>query len=417
MSQTPVQISLEDCRKLDADDELRAFRDEFRLPADVIYLDGNSLGALPVQTADRVVDLIELEWGRDLIRSWEANGWIGAPSRIGDKIARLVGAHVGEVIATDSTSANLFKLIVAALQARPGRQVVLSEPGNFPTDLYMIQGALAALSGGHRLELRPRDRLAEAIDHDTALVLLTHVHYKTADVFDMPEITSRAHAAGALMLWDLSHSVGAVAVDLNAARADLAVGCGYKYLNGGPGAPAFLFVAERHHQDLTSPLTGWMGHASPFDFSDAYQPAPGVRRFLCGTPSVMGLAALETGVDLLLRADMGAIAAKSAALCRLLTTLVEQECGAYGLEAIGPALGQPRGSHVSFRHPDGYAIMRALIARGVIGDFRGPDVLRFGLTPLYLGFEDVWRAVQTLRAVLADRLWDAPEYRVRTLVT
>jgi kynureninase len=411
------RISRTHCQELDAQDPLALHRAAFCLPPNIIYLDGNSLGALPVTSSARVADLIDRQWGPDLIRGWMMHGWIEAPGRIGDKIATLIGAKAGEVVATDSTSTNLFKLIVAALQARPGRHVVLSEPGNFPTDLYMIQGALSAFGRECRLELRVRDEVADAIDEDTALVLLTHVHYKTADMFDMREITRRAHDAGALTLWDLSHSAGAVPVDLNAANADLAVGCGYKYLNGGPGAPAFLFVAERHHEALSSPLSGWMGHARPFDFIDAYEPAAGIGRFLCGTPPVMGLTALEAGVDVVLSADMAAVAAKSEALCRLVVSLVEQECAGFGLERLGPAPGQARGSHISFRHPEAYAIVQALITRGVIGDFRAPDVLRLGLTPLYLRFEDVWRAVQALRDILTDQLWDAPAYRVRAAVT
>lgn len=410
-------ISLADCEDLDARDPLAAYRRAFRLPEGVIYLDGNSLGALPLESAARVADLIERQWGPSLIRGWLAHNWIEAPGRIGDKIATLIGAKAGEVIATDSTSSNIFKLIVAALQARPGRHVILSEPGNFPTDLYMIQGALSAFGRGCRLELRERGDLEAAITEDTALVLLTHVHYKTADVFDMEAVARRAHAAGALTLWDLSHSAGALQVDLNGARADLAVGCGYKYLNGGPGAPAFLFVAERHHDTLTSPLSGWMGHARPFDFIDAYEPARGIGRFLCGTPPVIGLAALEAGVDGLCATDMAAIAAKSQSLCRLLAALVAQECAGFGLERLGPPPGEPRGSHVSFRHPQAYAIGQALIARGVIGDFRAPDVLRLGLTPLYLQFADIWRAVQALREVLTGRLWDTPEFRLRAAVT
>lgn len=412
-----MKTSMEQLRALDANDPLRSFRQSFHLPDGLIYLDGNSLGMLPKATPPRLADLVSREWGEDLIRSWTLNRWIGAPGRIGAKIAQLIGAKPHEVIAADSTSINLFKLIVAALTASPGRTVVLSEPGNFPTDLYMIQGALAAVGEGWRLELRPREAIADAIDTDTGLVLLTHVHYKTADLHDMAEVTHQARAQGALTLWDLSHSAGAVPVDLNAVGADLAVGCGYKYLNGGPGAPAFLFVAERHHDRLLSPLSGWMGHSRPFDFSDDYIPADGIARFLCGTPPIVGLASLEVGVDLVLEAGMSRIAEKSARLCALLIQLVEQECAGLGLELVGPAVGRPRGSHVAFRHTEGYAVVRALIERGVIGDFRAPDIVRFGLTPLYLGYEDIGRAVSILRQVLVDRLWDAPEYKVRASVT
>lgn len=406
-----------DIAALDAADPLATFRDRFALPEGVIYLDGNSLGALPRQTPERVAQVMQQEWGTGLIRSWNSADWIGAPQRVGAKIARLVGAAAHEVVVADSTSVNLHKLIVAALGAQPGRHKVLSEPGNFPTDLYMVETAIATLGGDHRLELAPRDTLLSRIDDDTALVMLTHVHYKTADVFDMAAVTAAAQAKGALVLWDLSHSVGAVPIQLNACNADLAVGCGYKFLNGGPGAPAFLFVAERHHAALRSPLGGWMGHARPFAFVDEYEPAPGIARFLCGTPPILAVAALESGVDLHLQADMAQLAAKSRALCELFMDLVESHCASYGVTLVGPARGAPRGSHVSVRHPHGYAIMQALIARGVIGDFRAPDIMRFGITPLYLRFVDVARAVESLEEVLRTEAWRAPEYQVRHAVT
>lgn len=412
-----MPTSTPDVAALDAADPLASYRDRFQLPEGVIYLDGNSLGALPRDTPARVEAVMREEWGQGLIRSWNSADWIGAPQRVGSKIARLLGAQAHEVVVADSTSVNLHKLIVAALTARPERTVVLSEPGNFPTDLYMVQTAVATLGGGRRLELAARDRLVEQITDDTALVLLTHVHYKTADMYDMAAITAAAHARGALVLWDLSHSVGAVPLDLNAAGADFAVGCGYKFLNGGPGAPAFLFVAERHHDTLRSPLGGWMGHARPFAFVDDYEPAPGIARFLCGTPPILAVAALECGVDLHLEVDMQVVAAKSRALATLFMTMVQARCGPFGVTPVGPPPGAPRGSHVSFRHPDGYAIMQALIARGVIGDFRAPDIMRFGLTPLYLRYADVARAAEILEAVLRSEAWRAPEYQVRRAVT
>lgn len=402
---------------LDAADPLAGFRERFSLPEGVIYLDGNSLGALPRQTPERVAQVMHHEWGTGLIRSWNSADWIGAPQRVGAKIARLVGAAAHEVVVADSTSVNLHKLIVAALGAQPGRHTVLSEPGNFPTDLYMVDTAIATLGGDHRLELAPRDTLLSRIDDDTALVMLTHVHYKTADVFDMAAVTAAAQAKGALVLWDLSHSVGAVPLQLNACNADLAVGCGYKFLNGGPGAPAFLFVADRHHAALRSPLGGWMGHARPFAFVDEYEPAPGIARFLCGTPPILAVAALESGVDLHLQADMAQLATKSRALCELFMDLIEAHCAPYGVSLVGPPRGAPRGSHVSVRHPHGYAIMQALIARGVIGDFRAPDIMRFGITPLYLRFADIARAVEILEEVLRTESWRAPEYQVRHAVT
>ncbi len=407
---------LQDVRRMDAQDTLAPFRDRFALPDGVIYLDGNSLGALPRATAARVADTVTSEWGRGLIGSWNDADWIGAPQRIGGKIAGLLGAKPQEVVVADSTSVNLFKLLHAALGARAGRNVILTEPGNFPTDLYVAQG-VAAMIPGASVRTVPRDAIAEAIDADVAVVMLTHVHYKTGAMFDMPAMTKAAQAKGALMLWDLSHSAGAVPVDLNAAGADLAIGCGYKYLNGGPGAPAFLYVAERHHSDLRSPLTGWMGHAAPFDFGDDYAAGAGVNRFLCGTPPVIGMAALEVGVDLMLEADRAALFAKSRALCDLFVELVESQCAGLGLTLASPRDANARGSHVSFAHDHGYPVMRALIARGVVGDFRAPDILRFGFTPLYVGFEDVWRAVEVLRDVLASGSWDAPEFHARAAVT
>lgn len=407
---------LHDVRRMDAQDTLAHFRDRFALPEGMIYLDGNSLGALPRATAARVADTVEREWGRGLIGSWNEADWIGAPQRIGGKIAGLIGATAHEIVVADSTSVNLFKLLHAAIGARPGRRVILTEPGNFPTDLYVAQGVAAMLPGAS-VRTVPRDQIVEAIDEDVAVVMLTHVHYKTGAMFDMAEMTRVAQAKGALMLWDLSHSAGAVPIDLNAAGADLAIGCGYKYLNGGPGAPAFLFVAERHHSELRSPLTGWMGHAAPFDFGDDYAAGAGVNRFLCGTPPVIGMAALEVGVDLMLEADTRALFAKSRGLCDLFVELVETQCAGLGLTLASPRDAMARGSHVSFAHDHGYPVMRALIARGVVGDFRAPDILRFGFTPLYVGYEDVWRAVEVLRDVLASGAWDAPQFHARAAVT
>lgn len=402
---------------LDAADPLAGFRDRFTLPEGVTYLDGNSLGALPRVTAERVRAVIEQEWGEGLIRSWNSADWINAPRRVGAKIARLIGAQAHEVVVADSTSVNLHKLIVAALAARPGRRTVISEPGNFPTDLYMLQTAIATLGDGHALQLVPREEVIAHITDDTALVLLTHVHYKTADVHDMAAVTKAAQDKGAMVLWDLSHSVGALPIQLNACDADLAVGCGYKFLNGGPGAPAFLFVAERHHATLVSPLGGWMGHARPFAFTDQYEPADGIARFLCGTPPIVAVAGLECGVDLHLEADMTEIARKSRAMAELFIAMVQARCGEHDVTLVGPPSGAPRGSHVSFRHAHGYAIMQALIARGVIGDFRAPDIMRFGLTPLYLRYADIAHAVDVLEDVLRTNAWRAPEYQVRQAVT
>lgn len=404
-------MTRDEARALDAADPLRGYRDRFVLPEGVIYLDGNSLGALPRATAAALADTAERQWGERLIRSWNES-WIDAPQRIGGKIARLIGAQADEVIVSDSTSANLFKLIVAALRHDPIRRTVLSEAGNFPTDLHVAEGAVACVPGA-RLRVVERTDLAAALDDDTALLLLTHVHYKTAARFDMAEWTARAREAGALMLWDLSHSVGAVPLDLNGCGVDLAVGCGYKYLNGGPGAPAFLHVAKALQDTLANPLSGWMGHAAPFEFADDYAPAAGIKRWLAGTPPMLAMTALEAGVDLWLEVDPALVAAKSAALFDALAATGR----ALGLACVTPADTRERGSHISFRHPDAYALCQALIARGVIGDFRAPDILRFGLTPLYLGFEDVWRAGDTLRDILVTWTHLDQRFAVRNAVT
>jgi kynureninase len=401
----------------DRNDALSHTRDAFDLPRGVIYLDGNSLGALPKATATRVADLVQRQWGSDLIRGWNTHDWIGAAARVGGKIAPLVGARPDEVIVADSTSVNLFKLVSGALSLRPGRRVILTEPGNFPTDLYILQGLQRLLGERVELRIRSREDLPGAIGADTAAVVLTHVHYKSSLCWPMAEITARAHEAGALAVWDLSHSAGALPVDLNGAQADLAVGCGYKYLNGGPGAPSFVFVARRWQERIETPLTGWMGHAALFEFDDAYLPAGDIRRQLCGTPGMLGLAALESGVDGFAGIDMTALSAKGRALGDLFIERVEACCAGHGLSLASPRDAGRRGSHVSFSHPMGYAIMQALIARGVIGDFRAPDILRFGFTPLYLSFTDVWDAVEILREVLDTGIYRAPRFSVRAAVT
>ena len=401
----------------DADDPLAPFRARFGLPEGTIYLDGNSLGALPLATPGRLAEVVHKEWGRGLITSWNAAGWVAAPQRIGDKIARLVGADEGEVIACDSTSVNLFKLLTAALSLRPERTTILSESGNFPTDVYMMQGIETLTRGAVRARLVGPDEIEAVLDDRVAVLLLTQVHYKTGRMRDIAALTARAHACGALTIWDLSHSAGAVPVDLAAAQADFAVGCGYKYLNGGPGAPAWLYVARRHQDRVSPVLSGWFGHARPFDFTDDYQPAVGIARFLCGTPPVLGLAALECGVDLMLEADMAQIRAKSVALGELFVADMAPLCERFGFTLASPADPAARGSQIAYAHPEAYAIVQALIARGVIGDFRAPDILRFGLTPLYLRFADVERAVAILGEIMEARAWDRPEYRVRAAVT
>jgi kynureninase len=406
-----------ECAARDAADPLRPFRDRFHLPPGLIYLDGNSLGPLPTTAPERLRAAVEQEWGEMLIRGWNSAGWYTLPRRLGDKIARLIGAAPGEVVVADSTSINLFKVLSAALRLRPGRRVILSEPENFPTDLYMAQGLIAQLGGGHELRLHPGADILDAIDEQTAVVMLTQVNYRTGYRYDMAGITRRAHELGALVIWDLAHSAGAMPVDLNGCGVDFAVGCGYKYLNGGPGAPAFVFVAGRHQATFVQPLAGWMGHAQPFAFEAQYTPAEGIARYLCGTQPVLSMTALECGVEVLLEADLNLIRAKSLALTDLFIGLVEARCAGHGLELATPRPYEQRGSQVSWRHPEGYAIMQALIARGVIGDFRAPDILRFGFTPLYIGYADVYDAVETLVAVLESGAWREPVYQQRAAVT
>ncbi len=401
----------------DRDDPLANFREAFALPEGVIYLDGNSLGPPPLAAIEDLNEAAQDAWGHGLVRSWNTAGWIDSPTRLGDRLAELIGAGPGEVIVADSTSVNLFKLLVAAMQARPERQVILSEPGDFPTDLYMAEGAVRTLGGGRRLELRDPEDLEAAIGPDTAVLLLGHVHYKSGRVRDMAGLTAKAQAAGALVLWDLSHSGGVLPVQLNACNVDLAVGCGYKYLSGGPGAPAFLFVAKRHQDSLVSPLGGWMGHAQPFAFEDGYAPAEGIRRFACGTPPILSLTALEAGVSLALRAGPERLAAKARALGDLFIATVEAGPAAGALTLASPRAAAERGGQVSFHHPQAYAIVQALIARGVIGDFRAPDICRFGFSPLFLSFAQVEEGARMLGEVVAGKLYEDPAYSVRTAVT
>jgi kynureninase len=403
-----------DCERFDRADPLASRRAQFLVPDGVVYLDGNSLGALAVGVAERVHDVVHRQWGHDLIRSWNTNGWWNLPTVVGDKIGRLVGAAPGEVVACDSTSVNLYKLAVAAQRLRPDRHIVLTDKVNFPTDLYILDEA-ARSHGAAVRRVAPAD-VCERIDRDVAVVALTHVDYRTGEVYDLAAVTAAAHAQGALALWDLSHSAGALAVDLGGAGADLAVGCGYKYLNGGPGAPAYVYVAQRWQDALAQPLTGWLGHADPFAMSPEFRPAVGVRRALTGTPAVLSLAALDAALDTFEGLDMAAVRAKSVALTELFIELVDERLpGVFTM--VSPRTAKRRGSQVSLGHPDAYAIVQALIARGVIGDYRAPDVARFGFAPLYLRHVDVWDAVDHLVAVMAGEEWRRAEHQVRATVT
>jgi kynureninase len=425
----------DDALTLDAADALAPLRDEFVLPAGVIYLDGNSLGALPGRTAARVRETIEREWGQGLIRSWNDAGWIDLAQTIGDAVGGLVGARPGEVSVGDSTSVNLFKALsaAAALQRLDahGRTTIVSERSNFPTDLYIAESVAAA--AGLKLRLVDAGDLAAHLDADLAVLMLTHVNYRSGRMHDMLETTRLAHAAGGLVVWDLAHSAGAVPVDLHAVGADFAVGCGYKYLNGGPGAPAFVWAHPRHTQrmdreGLRQPLSGWLGHAAPFDFAPSYRPAAGIGRFVCGTPPIVAMRALQCGLEVFsearARGGMAALRAKSMALTELFIERVERCCAGHSLELASPRQADERGSQVSFAHADGYPIMRALIERGVIGDFRSghaesgeANLLRFGFTPLYTRFVDAWDAAEVVADVLSSAVWREPRFSRRAAVT
>lgn len=431
--------TLHDCRQLDAADPLRPLRAHFSIPPDTIYLDGNSLGVLPVAAAARAAQVVQQEWGQGLIRSWNAAGWFDLPQRLGAQIADLIGAGADEVVAADTTSVNLFKVLATAIRiaqhADPARRVIVSERNNFPTDLYIAQGLCQ--SHGCSLQLVEAGGVLDALGPQVAVLMLTHVNYRSGAMFDMPAVTAAAHGAGALVVWDLAHSAGAVPVDLRAADADFAVGCGYKYLNGGPGAPAFLWVHPRHsaRTDLPfmQPLSGWWGHAAPFAFDSSYRSAPGIDQFLCGTQPIVSLSLLQCGLDVFAAAKalggMNALRRKSLALTDLFIALVEARCAEFGLGLATPRDHAQRGSHVSWTldaeadSAAAYALVQALIARGVIGDFRAgdgkaqADIMRFGFTPLYIGFEDVWHAVEQLRDVLSTGAWRAPQFLQKSAVT
>ncbi|MBF9072225.1 kynureninase [Streptacidiphilus fuscans] len=410
MSQGAGAPTREDALALDAVDPLGGFRERFTLPKDVLYLDGNSLGALPAHTPERLRRMVEEEWGNGLIRSWNEAGWYDLPRGLGERLAPLVGAASGQVVVCDSTSVNLFKVLTAAMRLRPGRSTLISEVGSFPTDLYMTEGLVPAR---RRLIGRDGDSLADLLDDDTAVVLLSHVDYRTGRLQDMAAVTEQVHAAGALMVWDLCHSVGALPIELDACGADFAVGCGYKYLNGGPGAPAFLYAAARHHDAARQPLTGWFGHAEPFAMSPDYAPATGIGRFLTGTPPLLSFAGLDAALDVWADVDLERIRAKSLSLTSFFLRLTD----ALGLPTVTPRTPAERGSQISLRHEGAYAVVQALIARGVIGDFRAPDVMRFGFTPLYVSHADVFDAAEALREVLASGEWRDPRFAQRGAVT
>lgn len=410
-----IPTTREDALALDASDPLAAKRDLFDLP-DGIYLDGNSLGPLPFATRDRVRDCMDREWANGLVASWNAAGWIDLPRSIAAKIAPLIGSTENDVRVADSTSVNLFKVLAAALTLRPGRTRVISQRGNFPTDLYTAEGLIALMGGRHQLHLvDTAEEITEAIDNDTAVLMLTHIDYKTGEMLDMAALTDAAHRVGALTVWDLAHSAGAVPVNLAEAKADFAVGCGYKYLNGGPGAPAFVYAAPRHHAEARNPLTGWFAHAEPFAFEPSFRAAGGMDKFLVGTPPVLSAVALDAALSVWDGVSLEAVRAKSLALTEMFIERIEANCPELTLAT--PHDARCRGSQVSFIHEDAYSIIQCLIADGVTGDFRAPNIARFGFAPLYTRYVNVWDATTILIDVMAKGAWMAPEFRVRRAVT
>jgi kynureninase len=415
-------ITRDACARADAADPLAGFRTEFALPEGVVYLDGNSLGARPRAAAEVARRVVEQEWGEDLIGSWNAAGWFDLPVRLGERLGPLIGAEPGTCVVTDTTTHNLHQVLAAALRIAtdrdPARRVVVSERDNFPTDLYVAQGLIAHLDRGHELRLVDDEPgLAAALGPDVAVVMLSHVNYRTGAMWEMLETTARAQAAGALVIWDLAHSAGAVPVDLTGAGADFAVGCSYKYLNGGPGAPAFLWVHPRHLATYAPPTTGWWGHAAPFAMETDFRPADGVRRLLGGTQPIVSLALVGCGLDITARAGMAALRHKSLALGDRFCALVAERCADHPLRLVTPREPARRGSQICLEHPEGYAVMQALIERGVVGDYREPGILRFGIAPLYLRHVDVFDAVTVLAEVLDSGVWDDDHYRRRAAVT
>lgn len=408
---------MERARALDASDPIAPFRERFQIPEGMIYLDGNSLGAMQCSVPTRIAQTLNSEWANGLIRSWDGANWIRLPMTVGDRVAPLVGVGAGQIAVGDSTSVNLFKCLAAAMTLRPGRRTVLAEKDNFPADNYIVQG-LARLLDDVEIRFFPStDGIEPYLDETVAVVVLSHVHYRTAKIQDMAAVTKAAHSAGALILWDLSHSTGAVKVGLSEADADFAVGCSYKYLNGGPGAPAFVWVAPRLVDHARQPLSSWMGHADPFAFELDYVPGDAVRRFVTGTPQVLSLSALDECLKLWAEIDLDQLFAKSRLMTEFFISLVETECPGHGLTLVSPRSELERGSHVSYSLSTGYPVMRALAAQGVLGDFRSPDTMRFGFAPLYLRFSDIARAVGTLQQILDERLWDVEAYKLRAAVT
>lgn len=390
-------------------------RQRFFLADDVIYLDGNSLGPLPKSVPDRIAEAVRVEWGNSLVKGWNEAGWFALPSKVARRIEPLIGAEPETVAVGDSTSVNLFKVLSAALNLVGSRRRILSDAGNFPSDLYVADGLTRLVDDGFHVSALPPEDVEAAISEDVAIVMLTEVDYRTGRRRDMKAVTKAAHAVGAIIIWDLAHSAGAFPVRLAECGADFAVGCGYKFLNGGPGAPAFLYVAPRNANAFFPAIAGWMGHDDPFSFEPSYRPGQGIKKMQAGTPSILSMTALDEALTLYDDVDLTELQAESQKLCDLFIASVEARCP--DLVLASPRAAGERGSQVSFRHPDGYSVMRALIDRNVIGDFRSPDILRFGITPLYTNEDDIRRAAEVLQEVLNDRLWDRDAYRVRAAVT
>ncbi len=412
MSMTRIE-----CLAMDAEDVLAPKRDLFSLPKDIIYLDGNSLGVLPKNVSVRVTAAVEQQWGETLIKSWNEHGWFQLPQKIGNRLAKLLGAEADSVIVGDSISVNLFKTLSCALGQRRDRKIVLTDSGNFPSDIYVAQGLTQFMGAGYEVKVVEPEDVAAAINDQIAVVMITEVDYRTARRHNMKALTQLAHEAGALMIWDLAHSAGAVPVDLAGGDADFAVGCTYKYLNGGPGAPAFLYVKPELQNKVQPALVGWWGHAQPFAFDLDFVPAPGIIRQQCGTQPILSMTALDAALDAWEGVDMNVLHMKSKAQCQLFIDLVETNCAKHGIKAAGPRDMNQRGSHVSFHYPEGYAVMQALITHGVIGDFRAPDIIRFGVTPLYNSFADIWDAANILQRILDEKRWNKPEFLAKKAVT
>ncbi len=410
-------MNRKDAIALDRKDPFAKKRKEFSIPKGMIYLDGNSLGVLPKAAGPRVKHAVEVEWGRDLITSWNKNGWWNLPRKVGDKIAKVIGAVPGSVIVADTISVNLFKVLSAAVQKRHERKIILSDSGNFPSDLYVAQGLTQFMNDGHELKVVSPEQVMDAITEDVGVVMITEVDYRSARRHDMKAITARAHQKGAMVIWDLAHSAGAVPVDLMGCDADFAIGCTYKYLNGGPGAPAFVFVHPRLQKDVMPALVGWWGHATPFAFAPEFAPADGITCFQVGTQPMLNMVALDAAMDAYNSVDMNKLHTKAKKQCQMFAELAEVRCGKFGISVFGEQNWDGRGSHVCLAHDEAYAVMQALISRKVVGDFRAPNLMRFGFTPLYVSYADVYDAVEHLHEVLSKKLWNRPRFKAKAAVT